>query len=763
MASSEKSKKTKSKPPRGRPTANSAISQPAVQDASTTAALPAFSPNGNLFAYLSLAVDKHRLRVYDTATSQSVAEHLFEATRATALEWAQLQLPDTDKPNGADQPPSKKKRKKGIAATQIKTVEVVILGLSDGTLVLFSPTHGRVIRALSDSQSTVAILSAIVVKNADNTSNIWTSSADGFVRKWDMQTNSVLGSWKSDHRVPYSAMALRPSSEEDDRHILVANHSLRLLSFDNPNSQKLNQLASFSGHASIVKAVQWDASQTQSNHFISMADADRVVSLWAVPAGDATEGKLAASIQLDSDARAISLLHASTSPSQVLLTLAASGKISVYPIPAELSPPTTSSHKVPTLLPRSTLAVPSAKNTSRAQLLAASFVQGHPGQIRIARVVAGVRPVFDLVSYLDESGAFIKDVSIGDVSASLVTEITMMEPSRRYNESSSMAVGSGIVIGHDPDLDDLAIEHPEGELDVDLAELSLGQRLTALSGANIQPEGSDDEEASSSKRRKPSGKKVQNDISVVPAASLTRTLLQALHSSDSRLMETCLAHSDPVLIRNTVKALPPQLAVPLLTACMERLGRGARANNMKGGGGGASSQRGTTLIAWVKTVLTVHSGHLMTMPDLVARLSGLHATLTARIALQESLLSLSGRLDMVLSQIEMRSSAAPAPLVPKKKAVKDKNVKRYVEGESEDEEEEMDVEVEVDSGDDAGSIEDVELGGSSDESGEEEEAEDSEDDEDEDEDEDGDDDAPIANGFIDDEAEEYSEEESDSE
>ncbi|PBK76675.1 NUC189-domain-containing protein [Armillaria solidipes] len=766
MASSEKSKKTKSKPPRGRPTANSAISQPAVEDASTTTALPAFSLNGNLFAYLSLAVDKHRLRVYDTATNQSVAEHLFEATRATALEWARLQLPDTDKPSGADQPPSKKKRKKGVVDTaQVKTVEVVILGLSDGTLVLFSPTHGRVIRTLSDSQSTVAILSAIVVKNADNISNIWTSSADGFVRKWDIQTNGVLGSWKSDDRVPYSAMALRPSSEEDDRHILVANHSLRLLSFDNVDSQKPNQLASFSGHASAVKAVQWDASQTRSDRFISMAEADRVVSLWAVPAGDATEGKLAASIQLDSDARAISLLHAAVSPSQVLLTLAASGRISVFPIPAELSPPTSSSHKVSTLLPRSTLAVPSAKNTSGAQLLAASFVQGHPGQIRIARVVGGVRPVFDLVSYLDESGAFIKDVSIGDVSASLVTETTMMEPSRRYNESSSMAVGSGAILGHDPDLDDLAIEHPEGELDVDLAELSLGQRLTALSGANARPEGSDDEEASSSKRRKPSGKKVQNDISVVPAASLTRTLLQALHSSDSKLMETCLAHSDPVLIRNTVKALPPQLAVPLLTACMERLGRGARANNMKGGGGGASSQRGTTLIAWVKTVLAVHSGHLMTMPDLVARLSGLHATLTARIALQESLLSLSGRLDMVLSQIEMRSSAAPAPLVPKKKAIKDKNVKRYVEGESEDEEEEMDVEVEVDSGDDAGSIEDVELGGSSDESGEEEEAEDSEDDEDEDEDEDedDDDDAPIANGFIDDEAEEYSEEESDSE
>ncbi len=149
------------------------------------------------------------------------------------------------------------------------------------------------------------------------------------------------------------------------------------------------------------------------------------------------------------------------------------------------------------------------------------------------------------------------------------------------------------------------------------------------------------------------------------------------------------------------------------------------------------------------------------MPDLVARLSGLHATLTSRLALQENLLSLSGRLDMVLSQIEMRSSTVPAPLVAKKdRPAKDKSVKKYVEGESdEDENVKMDVEVEVDS-DDNGSVEDVELGG--DDSDEEsEEAEDS--DEDEDGDESDNSDVPMQNGFIDDEAEEYSEEDSDSE
>ena len=161
-------------------------------------------------------------------------------------------------------------------------------------------------------------------------------------------------------------------------------------------------------------------------------------------------------------------------------------------------------------------------------------------------------------------------------------------------------------------MDDLADRNVDGDLDVDLAELSLGHRLTALSGAEVRATTSDSDDEVDPKKT-PSGKKTQNEGMIVPANSLTRTLIQALHSSDSRLLETCLAHSDQTLIRNTVKRLPPQLAVPLIIACVERLGRGARVANMKGGGGGASSQRGAGLITWVKTTLAVHSGHLMTV------------------------------------------------------------------------------------------------------------------------------------------------------
>jgi U3 small nucleolar RNA-associated protein 5 len=175
------------------------------------------------------------------------------------------------------------------------------------------------------------------------------------------------------------------------------------------------------------------------------------------------------------------------------------------------------------------------------------------------------------------------------------------------------------------------------------------------------------------------------------------------------------------------------------------------------------------------------------MSDLVARLAGLHATLTARLSLRESLLSLSGRLDMVLQQVNLRASTAPAPLSHGGKkgkalagATGSREPRRYVEGESEQEEAEA-MDVELEEGSDMGSVEDIELGAGSgsdvDGDGDMDEPEDEDEDEDEasEEGEDGEDsgdseedsegdEGPWLNGFIDDEAEEAHEnEESESE
>ena len=110
------------------------------------------------------------------------------------------------------------------------------------------------------------------------------------------------------------------------------------------------------------------------------------------------------------------------------------------------------------------------------------------------------------------------------------------------------------------------------------------------------------------------------------------------------------------------------------------------------------------------------------------RLASLHATITSRVSLQDRLLALQGRLDLVLSQVEVRSRKVesalptPAPLTSRGLAVqmakweeagrnsRSEAVNTYVEGESE-EEIEVDEEVEVEMIDeDNDNIEDVQLG-----------------------------------------------------
>jgi len=209
---------------------------------------------------------------------------------------------------------------------------------------------------------------------------------------------------------------------------------------------------------------------------------------------------------------------------------------------------------------------------------------------------------------------------------------------KRYVEAPSLAVHSGLERGQEAALDDMTVKGLDGDLDVDLTELSLGQRLAALSGGAdnaLDDGGSSTEEAASTsklsrrKQKSRAGGEGGMDHLPVPAHSLSRTLVQALHSADTRLLETCLLHSDEGIVLNTVRRLPPQLAVPLLTACVERLGRGARANTGKGGGGGASAQRGTGLVKWVRAVLVVHTAHLVTVRSDALSISGSNTDLRA--------------------------------------------------------------------------------------------------------------------------------------
>lgn len=147
-----------------------------------------------------------------------------------------------------------------------------------------------------------------------------------------------------------------------------------------------------------------------------------------------------------------------------------------------------------------------------------------------------------------------------------------------------------------------------------MAEPTLADRLKAMNvtkaaqaadsddGTEGSDEGSDEEDEA---------------ITTVPATTLTTTLIQALHSSDAPLLESCLSHTSPSLIRATVKRLPSgSLVLGLLEVLVERLGKGK-----KGAEGSASVKRARGLIEWVRQVLIVHVGFLVTVRSFLLRSS----------------------------------------------------------------------------------------------------------------------------------------------
>ena len=186
------------------------------------------------------------------------------------------------------------------------------------------------------------------------------------------------------------------------------------------------------------------------------------------------------------------------------------------------------------------------------------------------------------------------------------------------------------------------------------------------------------------------------------ADSLVTVLSQALKSGDEDLLEQCLGVHDTHVISNTIQLLSAPLTLPLVDTLVRKLEK--RPN------------RAATLCPWVRFLLLHHTSYLVSVPGLDQRLAGLHKLATRRVAVLPRLLGLSGRLDLMLSQISKHGSGHQQALQDKDKAAVEMYVDRDSDEEGEEEEEEDEVEGLV--------------GESSEEEGEEEEEEGGDDDED---------------------------------
>lgn len=167
---------------------------------------------------------------------------------------------------------------------------------------------------------------------------------------------------------------------------------------------------------------------------------------------------------------------------------------------------------------------------------------------------------------------------------------------------------------------------------LDDEEATLADRLETLEVDEHDGEaddGDDDEDAP-----------VHRSLQLSTPGSFAVLLNQALLSDDKQLLETCLQEKDEKLIKSSIMRLDPSLATKLLEKLAEKISR--------------VQHRSTRLLVWVRWVMIIHGGHLVTVSSLLKTLASLYSTLSARSATLPKLLALQGRLDLLSSQIELR-------------------------------------------------------------------------------------------------------------
>lgn len=266
-------------------------------------------------------------------------------------------------------------------------------------------------------------------------------------------------------------------------------------------------------------------------------------------------------------------------------------------------------------------------------ILAAKFVTDNNGKsIMIARG-SSVKPSFEVVTFVnEETGAILSDITLSRqpvtnflIDTASIAANNLRTTRKAYDESTVTVVGNT----------DFAIAAPtmapEQEDEAgDNVELSIEQKLQSLDVVDA---------ATVTKSKKNSSKK--KEIEVPAAGSLTTVLVQALHSGDSGLLEACLQHSKPDVINNTVRKLPTEYLIPLMLELIQRF-------QEKPG-------RAPILLLWIKSILLIHTAYLMTVPNLVGKLSGFYQALDTRVGVFPKLLALRGRLDIVQSQVNVKS------------------------------------------------------------------------------------------------------------
>ncbi|XP_041353730.1 WD repeat-containing protein 43-like [Gigantopelta aegis] len=546
----------------------------------------AFSTNGEFLAYSG---PDGVLKIWDASTGQVKQEYTpsshLSAT-CSCLSWG----PGRHFSSASSR---KKKKRKSGGASEIGELDLIAVGTTNGSILLYSVVKGELQTQLVDHTDTVNGICWY-----PDGEILYSCSSDHHVAEWDVMSNKVKQKWKVDRGPVYSVCLCSKTL------LLTASRSIKLW-----NRHNRQLLQTFTGHSTEISRLlsipQSSDGHTLSDaadghYFLSTALNDRLVNAWFVNK-DYNEKNAVATFSLPDESVHLSLNTSSHDQSLLLTAVCKNGQVLIFEhllngkLKAPLQPKVSiqiacSSGKDDTPRPIPVLAVHVGEDRERWILLAHGTF---------------LKPTFEKVVY-DTSQPSVCLIRDDPTQTTLKKDSSLAKIRTPDVSKEATVLMPGHMVPREP------ATRPRKRR-ISTGELTMEQRLDAISiektSAKAPP--------------------VANNFALL--------LTQGLTSNDSKILNHVLQKTGDRLLKNTIKKLPITMIIPL----MQELSR-----RMQG-----SPQSGSNTVKWIKTVLAIHTSYLITCPDIIEKLSGLYQMMDSRVSTFSKLSRLQGKLDLMLAQI----------------------------------------------------------------------------------------------------------------
>jgi len=651
-----------------------------------------FSLCGNFFAH---ANHNGVLKVWDTQSGKlhqdyTPSSHL--ASLGSCLQWAPFKM----RQGGGGGGTKKKKKQKIDSAssattpsaetTAVESLHLVAWGTDSGHILLYSFAKGELHNRLVGGHSNARVND--LCWSTDGT-KLFSCGEDRQLAEWDVVAGKLTESWKADHRAAKSI-----SISADGAFLISASRKIK---FWDAKSHRLLQI--FTGHATPVDTLLFIHPPTVENkgnlasrpYFISAARDDRVINIWqynpdagAISSANHDAGAISSakpnsktttttsalvSMTIPEEPQQLSLKQPESIGEPILLSVVSKAGV-LYVFQHRLNGPMQKP-----LNPKVTINITDSKESCSSLSVLNSL-------IRVDKEVLFCFGSFMSPSF--EHAPYDPSTPILSLQRSVTTTMTTMKSKAAIAADSVVTSGGGVVektaaIGGEMGVEKIKVLGPGNLASSKSSKRKESTPVAATAAAAVSAA----TESSPINRKRKLSEKVDSSAAasdvVVPAASFgeilaasnqtassskissssssstpvssqlgllpkpkekTILLTQGLVSRDTSIVNNVLQESNDVVIRNTVKSLAIDYVQPLLDVLSPRLG--------------GHSKTATNAAKWLKWILKLHAGFLLSHGHLLDKMEKMRRAMEARAETLDRAARLQGRLELVLTQVKLR-------------------------------------------------------------------------------------------------------------